>query len=332
VVTRPNIADLHRHPADVAKGLTPWRRGDHAEAVAETLQLAVPSTFTRAYTAWVWAGSTPGGEPAWLLPVTSAAAEQYRPKGTMTVLCRCLAAAVDCGASPTTVQLVDWDGLTGVLAPGLDPELAAVALADRHPQPGRAEVATLPRHVTVDGPPLELAPTPAGPGGIAVVADALRVHPLRVALALLEHGWDLEDPDYPPDAVEVLRHRGLEGPVRRADEPSVAIEDDPCPRRRHARRVLRRLLHKRKVGAQYHTEFSHLARGAPPEDRADALQIGEALLRAGLLGEKPSVGQRHVYLRREALPAIHALIDRGETTAPGLSAEWTAPAPGGGRR
>ena len=72
----------------------------------------------------------------------------------------------------------------------------------------------------------------------------------------------------------------------------------------------------------------HLARGAPPESRADALQIGEALVRAGLLGEKPSVGQRHVFLRRETLPAIHALIERGETADPALRAEWTAAAPG----
>ena len=43
--------------------------------------------------------------------------------------------------------------------------------------------------------------------------------------------------------------------------------------------------------------------------------------------EKPSVGQRHVFLRREALPAIHALIDRGETTDPALATRWTAAAP-----
>jgi hypothetical protein len=323
----PSITDLRRHPDEVARSLTAWNRGDRAEAVAETLHLAATSTFTRTYTAWVWSGRDPSGDPAWLLPVTTAAAEQYRPKGTMTVLCRCLAAAVDCGASAATITLVDWDGLTGLVAPGLEPELAAVALADRHPHPGRTEVAPLPDGVVVDGPPLDLAPTRATSGGITELADALRVHPIRVALALLDQGWDLEQAAYPPDIAEVLRHRGLEGPEHRADEPSLAIEDDPCPRRRHARRVLRRLLHKGKIGAQYHTEFAHLARGAPPQDRADALQIGEALVRAGLLGEKPSVGQRHVYLRREALPAIHALIDRGEAKDPGLAAEWTAPPP-----
>jgi hypothetical protein len=82
-----------------------------------------------------------------------------------------------------------------------------------------------------------------------------------------------------------------------------------------------------KVGSQYHTEFDHLYRGAASENRRDALEIGEALVRAGLLGEKPNMGQRHVYLRREALPDIHALIDRGETRDRVLTDEWTAPAP-----
>ena len=94
------------------------------------------------------------------------------------------------------------------------------------------------------------------------------------------------------------------------------------------RKVLQRLLRMGKVGAQYHTEFDHLYRGAAPDERRDALAIGQALLRAGLLGEKPSVGQRHVYLAREALPQIHALIERGDTSDPVLAAEWTAPAPG----
>ena len=146
---------------------------------------------------------------------------------------------------------------------------------------------------------------------------------------MLAQGWALDEARYPDDVVDHLRHRGFDGPPAVPDAPSLAIRDDPCPRRRHARLVLRRLLHKRKVGAQYHTEFDHLARGAPPEDRADALAVGEALIRAGLLGEKPSVGQRHVYLRRDALPQIHALIDRGETRDPHLAAEWTAPSPAG---
>ena len=37
----------------------------------------------------------------------------------------------------------------------------------------------------------------------------------------------------------------------------------------------------------YHTEFAHLARGFAGNDRALAQEVGEALLEAGLLAEKP---------------------------------------------
>ncbi len=325
------VADLGRHPAAVARALPSWRRGDAAEAVAETLQVAAASSFTRSYTAWVWTGAEPGGGPAWILPVTSVAAEGFTPAGSMRVLVRCLAAGVDCGCRPADIRLVDQDGFCGLVLPGADRDLAEVALADRHPPPGRVAVAALPDAVVVDGPPLELSPVERpGAGGLMDLGRRLGVHPLRAAVALLEHGWDLEAPSFPDGVSDALRHRGVHGPARRPDEPSLAIEDDPCPRRRQARRVLRRLLHKGKIGRQYHTEFAHLARGVPPEDRAEAMQVGEALLRAGLLGDKPSVGQRHVYLRREALPQIHALIDRGETADPDLAAVWTAPAPRAG--
>jgi len=327
--TVPTIADLHRDPREVATALPTWQRGDAAEAVAETLAVSARTVFTRAYTAWIWTGAGPGGRPGWVLPIPATDTERFAPHGSMTVLTRCLRAARECGAHPAGIRLLDWDGFTALDLPGADAALAELALADAHPPPGRIALARLPESVEVDGPPLDLEATPGdGRGGLVTVARAMRTHPVPIALALLDQGWGLEEDDYPQDVVELLRHRGLEGPPLVPRAASLAIGDDPCPRRRHARRVLRRLLHKRKIGPQYHTEFDHVARGAPPEDRADALQIGEALIRAGLLGEKPSVGQRHVYLRREALPRIHALIDRGETTDPVLAAEWTAPAPG----
>ena len=43
--------------------------------------------------------------------------------------------------------------------------------------------------------------------------------------------------------------------------------------------------------------------------------MGEALLAAGLLAEKPSVGQRHVFLNPRRAGDIHALIERGEAPA-----------------
>ena len=60
--------------------------------------------------------------------------------------------------------------------------------------------------------------------------------------------------------------------------------------------------------------------------------MGEALIRAGMLLEKPSVGQRHISLNVRALPQIHALIERGETDDPQLAEMWTAPAPGAAGR
>jgi hypothetical protein len=78
-----------------------------------------------------------------------------------------------------------------------------------------------------------------------------------------------------------------------------------------ARRILQRLDGMGKWGG-YHTEFAHLARGFAGNDRALALQAGEALLDSGLLAEKPSVGQRHVYLNPRRAAEIRRMIDTGE--------------------
>jgi len=47
--------------------------------------------------------------------------------------------------------------------------------------------------------------------------------------------------------------------------------------------------------------------------RALADEVGEALLAAGLLAEKPSVGQRHVFLNTRRARDIRDLIEQGET-------------------
>jgi len=90
----------------------------------------------------------------------------------------------------------------------------------------------------------------------------------------------------------------------------VRPHDDPDPARRVARRILQRLAGMGKWGG-YHTDFSHLARGFAGNDRALADDVGERLLAAGLLLEKPSVGQRHVFLNPRRAKEIYALIDHG---------------------
>jgi hypothetical protein len=86
--------------------------------------------------------------------------------------------------------------------------------------------------------------------------------------------------------------------------------DDPQPARRIARRILQRLNGMGKWGG-YHTDFRHLSRGFAGNERALADEVGEALVAAGLLAQKPSVGQRHVFLNPRRAADIHALIDRG---------------------
>lgn len=105
------------------------------------------------------------------------------------------------------------------------------------------------------------------------------------------------------DAVLALLESGGGGAAR--------PHDDPLPARRIARRILQRLDGMGKWGG-YHTDFRHLARGFAGNDRALADEVGEALLEAGLLSEKPSVGQRHVFLNSRRVADIRALIERGD--------------------
>jgi hypothetical protein len=325
---RLSVTDLARDPGELARELPEWARGEPDEAVLLTLDVSARNLHARGYTCWVWTGRTPAGEPAWALPVTARAAREFAPKGPARVLAQLLAAAVDAGAAPEAVLLLDWRGVTCLVLPGLDEEIAAEAIEAAHPPPARAAVAALPDGVALDGEPIPLLPVDADDGGVAELARATHVHPVRVILALAGHGQPVDEETYPPELVPALREWGCDGTAPPPPEPSYAIEDDPCPRRRHARKVLQRLHRMGKIGDQHHTEFDHLYRGVAPHQRRDALEVGEAFIRAGLLGEKPSVGQRHVYLRREALREINALIERGETGDPALAALWTAPPPG----
>ncbi len=321
------VADLTRPLQDVATGRIEWERGDPDEAILATLGLSAAGAYARAYTAWAWTAQDIDGVPLVLLPVSVDDAERFAPAGPMRILMRSIAAAVDVGASVDDMRPFEWNGLVGLRAPGMDTSIFSLAWTEAHPEPARADCAAVPDEVAIDtGLPLRLAaPRAPAASGLGELSRTLRMHPLRFIHVLWEQGWSLEEESYPEDMVEALRHRGFEGPPVPVDEPSYAIDDDPDRLRRIARRLVRRLLHKGKIGSGYHTAFDHLAHGVSPADRADAYAVGEALIRAGFLGEKPSVGQRHVYLRREALADIHAFISYGETRDPGLATLWTVP-------
>jgi len=128
-------------------------------------------------------------------------------------------------------------------------------------------------------------------------------HPLKIAEAVARLGGR------PAGHFDELEEAVLA--VLGPDGENVLPHDDPDPAKRAARRILRRLDGMGKWGG-YHTEFAHLARGFAGNDRALAQEVGEALLEAGLLAEKPSVGQRHVYLNPRRAAEIRKLIETGE--------------------
>ncbi len=210
---------------------------------------------------------------------------------------------VDAGA--LAIRAGDLDGFLVVVlpAPGLEPgaldELAPLAFEDH--------AAGIDRLVAV---------ARAVPG--ALLADVAgrepigEWHPLWIAEAVARLGGrpaDARSVEEFEDAVVAL----LEPDGERAARP----HEDPDPARRVARRILQRLDGMGKWGG-YHTDFAHLARGFAGNDRRLAQAVGEALIAGGLLDEKPSVGQRHVFLNPRRAADIHRLIHDG-AVPPGLS-------------
>jgi hypothetical protein len=183
----------------------------------------------------------------------------------------------------------------GYPAPELDSELVELAFEDHAGSLDRlrAQALALPPGVIED---VELK-LPIGAG-----------HPLKVAETLARlgrHPAEAKDVEAGEEAVIAILGKG---------DQATRPHEDPDPGMRVARRILQRLDGMGKWGG-YHTEFAHLARGFAGNDRALAQEVGEALLQAGLLSEKPSVGQRHVYLNSRKAAEIRRLIDTGEAPA-----------------
>ncbi|MFL5846516.1 MAG: hypothetical protein ACJ762_17665 [Solirubrobacteraceae bacterium] len=181
------------------------------------------------------------------------------------------------------IEAGTWGGRLVLSAPGADPELAVLAFEEQVAGIDRLRAAA------VEIPP--------------IVSAEDRRTAINPSFAVAERVARLGGRPADPAAVEEL-----------ADDATARPHDDPDPSLRAARRMLQRLRGMGKWGG-YHTEFSHLAKGFPGHERALALEVGEALLAAGLLAEKPSVGQRHVYLDPRRAADIHALVDHGVTPA-----------------
>jgi hypothetical protein len=205
--------------------------------------------------------------------------------------------------------LVEVAGAGTVRAGQLGGQLALEVPGD----PADAELVPLAFEGHVEGVDRLRARALALPEGVLADVEDLRdpigaAHPLVVAARVAALGGQPADPasmQEHEDAVLAALEAGAGG--SEFSRP----HDDPDPARRVARRILQRLDGMGKWGG-YHTEFAHLARGFAGNERALAEAVGEALLGAGLLAEKPSVAQRHVFLNPRRAGDIHALIERGE--------------------
>jgi len=202
-------------------------------------------------------------------------------------------ALVAAGADPEKLKLGELDGSLAIEAPGADQELALIAFEDQLAGVDRLRARAL---AFPELPAADLR-DPIGDG-----------HPVRAAARIAALGGMPARPDSVERFEELL--------FDSAGEETTRPHDDPDPAQRVARRILQRLNGMGKWGG-YHTEFTHLARGFAGNDRKLAEAVGEALLEAGLLQEKPSVGQRHVFLNPRRAADIHALIERG-VGPPGL--------------
>jgi hypothetical protein len=198
-------------------------------------------------------------------------------------------------------SFADGHLVLGHPAPGLDPalldELGPLAFEDHVAGIDRLRARAVVLPARLLGAPELRAPIGAG-------------HPLRVAEVVARLGGRPED----PAAVEELE----DGILALLEPPGGAVRphEDPDPARRVARRILQRLDGMGKWGG-YHTDFAHLPRGFAGNDRALAIEVGEALLAAGLLAEKPSVGQRHVFLNPRRAADIHRFVEQG-AAPPGM--------------
>ncbi len=144
--------------------------------------------------------------------------------------------------------------------------------------------------------------------GVGALRGPIGVHhPLQIAEVIARLGGTPAE----SQSVETLEESVLEILSRDSEQPQFRPHDDPDRVRRIARRIVQRLAGMGKWGG-YHTNFVHLARGFAGNERADALYIGESLISAGVLIEKQSVGQRHVYLNPRRAGDIYRLIDFGE--------------------
>jgi hypothetical protein len=109
---------------------------------------------------------------------------------------------------------------------------------------------------------------------------------------------------------------GVAGAVAEGPSPSGAVAavearpsigDDPNPRRRVLRQILKKLFKKGKIGAS-HTHEDNVYRGVADHEKGIAKEAMDLLYREGLLMPKPTTTDPHVSLRPERTAEVQAIV------------------------
>jgi hypothetical protein len=300
---RPTLTGIDEALADAGGVAAPRERaaqlrtllGRELEHGAQELATA-PSGYE--HPVLVGAAATPDGLSAVApVPAELRADPEVVEERAWLLTAALVGALADAAGTPGALTAGALDGhlVLHLEAPSPDAELVALAFEEQVAPVDRLRA----RALAVPAAVLEDAADLRPPIGAA--------HPLNVALAVARLGGR------PADPASLAEHEDAVLAVLEAGRAGEAVRphDDPDPSRRVARRILQRLDGMGKWGG-YHTEFSHLARGFAGNDRGLAEKVGEALLLAGLLAEKPSVGQRHVFLNPRRAGDIRRLIEGGE--------------------
>ena len=98
--------------------------------------------------------------------------------------------------------------------------------------------------------------------------------------------------------------------------PRYGASEDPLPRRRVLRQMLKKLFKKGKIGAS-HTHEDNVYRGVVDHEKGIAKEAMDLLYREGLLVPKPTATDPHVSLRPDRTAEIQAII-AGEIQNPRL--------------
>jgi hypothetical protein len=107
------------------------------------------------------------------------------------------------------------------------------------------------------------------------------------------------------DAPAGLARPEPEPPPASPSRPSIG--DDPNPRRRVLRQILKKLFKKGKIGAS-HTHEDNVYRGVPDHEKGIAKEAMDILYREGLLMPKPTTTDPHVSLRPERAAEVQAIV------------------------